>query len=130
MAVREIELLGLHEIAGAPDQGRPGVRRPDGRRACDGGRPDGGGPLAPALVAPTALEGGWWVDRPTWHARAACRGVGPAQFFPPRGNPVRRVRSAVAVCERCGVAWECLSYGLDNDCVGVWGGLVLSDHTR
>jgi hypothetical protein len=127
MAVREIELLGLHEIAGAPDQGRSSERRPDGRRACEGGRPEGGGALAPVLVAPTALEAGWWVDRPTWHARAACRGVGPAQFFPAKGASVRR---ATALCGGCGVAYECLSYGLEHECEGVWGGFVLNDHTR
>jgi WhiB family redox-sensing transcriptional regulator len=109
-----IELLGLHEVAGGGDDGRAAAER--AKAAARGSTP-----------AAEDFDGGLWVDRPTWHARAACRGVGPAQFFPGRGDSLR---PAKAFCEGCEVGYECLSYGLENGCEGVWGGFVLNWHTR
>jgi len=62
--------------------------------------------------------------RPDWHARAACRGVGADVFFPRRGGSAVGGRR---LCEGCEVAYECLGYGLDNGCWGVWGGFALRD---
>jgi len=58
--------------------------------------------------------------RPPWQAQAACRGSGPATFFPGRGGDSR---AAVAVCDACAVVRECRDFAVgDPDIVGTWGG--------
>ena len=70
---------------------------------------------------PTALLAQLF-DRPTWHARAACRGMGPDAFFPGHGGSTEAAR---AVCEGCAVRKDCLSAALaaGTICSGIWGGL-------
>ncbi len=59
-------------------------------------------------------------SRPTWHARAACRGTSPAPFFPASGVNVDRAR---AICATCPVIDACLSCAMaDENIRGVWGG--------
>ena len=60
------------------------------------------------------------LQRPAWHRRAACRGLGPALFFPSRGgNGV----AAQDLCRTCPVSEECLSFALaDESLQGTWGG--------
>jgi WhiB family transcriptional regulator, redox-sensing transcriptional regulator len=66
------------------------------------------------------------LQRPAWHARAACRGLGTADFFPARGQPTD---AAKVVCGRCEVKSECLAAALElPDARGIWGGL--SDYGR
>lgn len=66
--------------------------------------------------------------RPSWHAQAACRGLGPAAWFPVRGQPVE---AAQAVCARCPVRAECLAAALDRgETHGVWGGLAIDARLR
>lgn len=58
--------------------------------------------------------------RPTWHARAACRGVGTDIFFPTRDAPSQAWR---AYCARCPVADQCLEQALDDPhTAGNWAG--------
>lgn len=58
-----------------------------------------------------------------WRERAACRGKGPALFYPDEWHGT----AAKAVCGRCPVRAECLDFALsvpvDQD-RGVWGGLT------
>ncbi|MDA8301933.1 MAG: WhiB family transcriptional regulator [Actinomycetota bacterium] len=72
------------------------------------------------------------LRRPAWHARAACREVGAAPFFPPEGKaPGRRSPSRQTVlayqaateryCSRCPVTAECLAAG-QSEAHGLWGG--------
>jgi hypothetical protein len=61
------------------------------------------------------------VNRPAWHREAACRGIGPAAFFPERGHgPNEGLRH----CQSCAVSSECLSAALEGgeSTAGVWGG--------
>lgn len=68
------------------------------------------------------------LQRPAWHQRAACRGMGAEGFFPIRGE-VMKFRQARVVCEGCEVRSECLGAALDtNERTGVWGGT--SDRER
>ncbi len=61
------------------------------------------------------------INRPAWHFEAACRGAGPAQFFPERGT--RRPDAALAYCEDCTVRSECLAVELELAATtGVWDG--------
>jgi hypothetical protein len=49
------------------------------------------------------------IRRPAWHAHAACRGKGPQEWFPGRGEP-----SAVAeaICSSCPMTASCLAAGV------------------
>jgi hypothetical protein len=58
------------------------------------------------------------LKRPAWHAQAACRGAGPASWFPGRGDDVR---PAQAVCATCPVAEPCAAAGEGE--TGIWGGM-------
>lgn len=58
--------------------------------------------------------------RPAWMARAACRGMSPARFYPVPGDPVD---VALAVCARCPVRDACAQHATDNrEIHGIWGG--------
>jgi WhiB family redox-sensing transcriptional regulator len=61
------------------------------------------------------------LQRPAWHARAACRGQGPRQWYPGRGDSTTSARD---ICARCPVQSECLDDAQDRaDMHGVWAGL-------
>jgi hypothetical protein len=63
------------------------------------------------------------VNRPVWHADAACRGVGTATFFPVLVGDPAPTRDAKTLCASCTVTAECLSTALDDPTtVGVWAG--------
>jgi WhiB family redox-sensing transcriptional regulator len=68
---------------------------------------------------------------PSWHARAACRGVGPSDFYPEHGSPGLReaAERARALCARCPVVAECGEAGRRED-HGRWGGLAPSKRRR
>ncbi len=57
-------------------------------------------------------------------ARGACRGADPELFFPfaLNGGAVEQISSAKAVCGRCSVGENCLSYALETVPHGIWGG--------
>lgn len=60
------------------------------------------------------------LQRPAWQRRAACRGRGIDEFFPPAGSSHVRI---AALCARCPVFDECLEYALENPALkGVWAG--------
>ena len=63
---------------------------------------------------------GFLFKRPTWHGRAACRGMDPAIFFPERGAR-NSGQEAKAVCAACPVTAECGEAGA-RETSGVWGG--------
>ncbi len=61
-------------------------------------------------------------ERPSWEARAACKGMGgQVNFFPERGEAIEPAR---AICEWCGVRQECLEYimAAEPGAPGIWGG--------
>ena len=58
------------------------------------------------------------LRRPGWHRQAACRGMGPAMWFPDLGGDVR---PAKAICAACPVQEPCAEAGADE--VGIWAGL-------
>jgi WhiB family redox-sensing transcriptional regulator len=68
-----------------------------------------------------------------WMDDAACREVDPELFFPD-GAPkdvVQQAQQAKAVCQRCLVARECLTWAIDTDQVnGIWGGQNLRERRR
>jgi len=75
----------------------------------------------PWIPAPHGVR----ASSPSWMARGACRGEDPELFFPIAATApaLQQVRMAKAVCARCPVQANCLSYALvtgQND--GIWGG--------
>jgi WhiB family transcriptional regulator, redox-sensing transcriptional regulator len=57
--------------------------------------------------------------RAGWMARAACREVDTAVFFPSRGEATDEARE---VCAGCAVAGPCLTYAVVEGVEGVWAG--------
>lgn len=62
--------------------------------------------------------------QPDWRSMSACRDSDPELFFPdPRGPGVTQLETAQAVCARCQVRAECLSFAVETvQDHGVWGG--------
>ena len=59
------------------------------------------------------------LQRPTWFARAACRGLDPGSFVLERGQVATYGR---CVCATCLVRRECLDTALaDSTLKGLWG---------
>jgi WhiB family transcriptional regulator, redox-sensing transcriptional regulator len=59
-----------------------------------------------------------FLNRPEWHARAKCRGVGTERFF-----VSSRTFHAREICQECPVRQECLDYAMgEPDLIGVFGG--------
>jgi WhiB family redox-sensing transcriptional regulator len=60
----------------------------------------------------------------SWMSRGACRQADPELFFPVSvtGSGMRQAEVAKAVCGRCAVRANCLSYALEIMPEGVWGG--------
>ena len=73
--------------------------------------------LAPEDDAPNAL-----LERPAWHAIAACRNADPALFFPERGASTD---PAKAPCAACPVLEQCDHYAatVGGHLYGIWAGL-------
>lgn len=64
-----------------------------------------------------------------WRTEAACKGVDPELFFasedlPNKQDRIERESAAKAICGRCEVRPDCLSYAIAaGERYGVWGGL-------
>jgi WhiB family redox-sensing transcriptional regulator len=68
------------------------------------------------------------IERPEWHADAACRGQGTQLWFPPSG---KSAQSGKAVCAPCAAREACLAAALaDPTLVGVWGGTSEKERDR
>ena len=60
-----------------------------------------------------------------WRHRALCRDEDPELFFPvgTTGPAATQVAEAKAVCQRCTVVEDCLTWALETgQDAGVWGG--------
>jgi WhiB family redox-sensing transcriptional regulator len=84
-------------------------------------RPDGRVLGTPSGAEPT-------VDR-NWRDRAACRSADPELFFPvgDDGPALAQITEAKAICARCPVVTECLSFALVAVPEGVAGGLTVEE---
>ena len=70
---------------------------------------------------------------PNWMLRGACRQVDPELFFPVEavtGAGARQAAAAKAVCGRCAVRANCLSYALEAMPEGIWGGTTLEERRK
>lgn len=60
-----------------------------------------------------------------WRSLGACRHEDPELFFPivPTGRGLQQVSRAKAICARCQVRTQCLSFAIETvQDHGVWGG--------
>jgi WhiB family redox-sensing transcriptional regulator len=58
----------------------------------------------------------------SWLNHAACAGTDTTGFFPDRGQQ-DVIKQAKAICARCPVRAECLTYAMQNgEKYGIWGG--------
>jgi WhiB family redox-sensing transcriptional regulator len=64
------------------------------------------------------------ANRTVWMLRGACRREDPELFFPisASGPAQVQISAAKAVCARCSVRANCLSYALITQPDGIWGG--------
>jgi hypothetical protein len=65
-----------------------------------------------------------------WRSRAACVGTSPDLFFPTAESGVvyrAQVAAAKAVCSRCVVTAECLTFALERMPYGIAGGLTAEE---
>jgi WhiB family redox-sensing transcriptional regulator len=61
-----------------------------------------------------------------WRERALCGDEPPDIFFPvgTTGPAADQLEKAKAVCRRCAVTYDCLTWALETgQAAGVWGGL-------
>ena len=66
------------------------------------------------------------LQRPAWHARAACRGMDLRIFFTVSHEDVHL--DAARACAACPVAAECLDYAIASNANGTWAGTT--ENTR
>lgn len=59
--------------------------------------------------------------------RARCRGADPDLFSP---QPWQDSEPARSICRRCPVRAECLSYALEHNLHGIWGGTSGNQRTK
>jgi WhiB family transcriptional regulator, redox-sensing transcriptional regulator len=60
------------------------------------------------------------IDRPAWHARAACRGMGTELFFPADHLALSAARR---ICAGCPVLAECQQFAVSVPSLkGIWAG--------
>ena len=65
---------------------------------------------------------------PAWRADALCREYPDVPWF---GQSLRSTKRAKAVCEKCLVRTECLSYAMSDPTLdGVWGGLTARERRQ
>lgn len=81
------------------------------------------------LMSPSAPELEEFVHHLAWHARAACRGLPPALFFPAENGSYEKGK---AICARCPVRKECLDFALTPPLEhhGIWGGTSERERRR
>ena len=81
-------------------------------------------PALPSYRLPRAMIPAPHAGRAGWMVRGACRSEDPELFFPisAAGPALAQVSSAKAVCGRCLVQPDCLSYALITRPDGIWGG--------
>lgn len=68
-------------------------------------------------------------DGPNWRHHAICAQVDPELFAPAEvgeNQYTGRFLAAVEICRSCPVKGECAAYAARHQCLGVWGGEVLS----
>lgn len=66
--------------------------------------------------------------RPMWHQLAACREASGRIFFEESVRLI--VKEAKAICNKCPVRQTCLEFALDNDEVGIWGGMTTTERRK
>jgi WhiB family redox-sensing transcriptional regulator len=62
-----------------------------------------------------------------WMKQASC--VGRGELFYDEKSRIAAAK-AKAICESCSVKTECLAYALENEPLGLWGGMTANERRR
>jgi len=64
-----------------------------------------------------------------WRSKAACANpvYDGSWWFPETGGQSHIAQKAKAICKLCPVRFPCLTFGTENNEVGIWGGLNASE---
>ena len=62
-----------------------------------------------------------------WSKRAACSGQ--VELFYSETSKIKTAR-AKAICSKCDVRSECLSYAVENELHGIWGGTTGNERRK
>jgi WhiB family redox-sensing transcriptional regulator len=62
-----------------------------------------------------------------WMDSALCAQADPDAWFP---EPGQRNDVPKAICSRCPVQQECLDHAIENDEMGIWGGMTEAERGR
>ena len=62
-----------------------------------------------------------------WMHLGACRGKDPGLFYPTRGESCDEAK---AICRECPVELVCRDYAIENETIGIWGGLSERERKR
>jgi len=121
-----LTVIGALEGLSVPEREHPAHKaRPNGiRRVMEATSKAHRGPSVAATVARST-----WDSDAGWQSYAACRGENPDWFFAPghmekKEERAAREAQAKAICARCPVRQQCLSFSLETrEPHGIWGGL-------
>lgn len=64
-----------------------------------------------------------------WRDLAACKGVNPDLFYPPKGG-TEHMNAAKSICMTCPVIIPCREYGIEHEDIGIWGGWASKELKR
>ena len=71
------------------------------------------------------------IKAPSFDGTQLCAQVDPELFFPNTAGEANRVKKIVKkLCSSCEFQTLCLEYALDNDVLGIWGGMLDSERMR
>jgi len=60
-----------------------------------------------------------------------CAQTDPDLFFPDNAGEATKIKSTIKmICGSCDFQTDCLEYALDNDVLGIWGGVLESERRR
>ena len=63
-----------------------------------------------------------------WTSQAACKESPISMFFPEKGDSIKIVEQAKAICNSCVVKTDCLNFAIDNFMpYGIWGGTSIKE---
>jgi hypothetical protein len=71
------------------------------------------------------------IKAPSFDGSQPCAQIDPELFFPETSAVALRIKKVVKeICSHCDFKVECLEYAMDNNLLGVWGGLLEVERKR
>ena len=71
------------------------------------------------------------IKAPSFDGSQPCAQTDPELFFPESSVIALKVKGVVReICGNCEFRLECLEYAIDNNLLGIWGGLLETERRR